>query len=174
MKIFSFFNRYKATSVDEQNTLEKIAEEGFYYGILIKKPANQVIIQDGYPVITIEGDTGRIVKFYGSIWRPGRDKWLDVKLDNKSYKHVHNTSVFVLYLHFSKIGDIPLSHACYRFIKPDDIHKVFKFRITKRGYAMFSEDIKRDREYIALLRRSRYGANFLSRLEHLGFNINKK
>jgi hypothetical protein len=157
-----------------QSLFAKKTKESFYNGILIKRSASECRIQDGYPVITIDGDTGRIVKFYNSMWSPGKEKWLDVKLDNRSNKHVHTNNVFVLFIYLPLTKKYyPLSHVCYRYLKPNDIYKIFKFRLTNRGYAMFDSDIKESRDYIAKLRKSRYGASFLQRLEELGYKIVK-
>ena len=154
---------------------KNITPNTFYTGILIKKPASDCIIKDGYPVITIEGDGGRIVNFYNNFWRPNKNRYLDVKLDNSSYKHVSENNVFVLFIQLKGIKkSFPLSHSCYKYIKLEDIHKSFDVRITNRGYAMFNDSIKQDRDYVAKLRRSRYGASFINLLEQSNLKIIKK
>jgi len=167
-------SKFKFTKNWLKSKFSKPKVENLYYGLLIKKSAVETTLEDGHPIITHDGDMGRIVKFYGSIWMPGKEKWLDVKLDNKSYKHCHISSVNTLHVLFPIMGkSYPLSHSCYRFIKPDDIHNLFEFRITNRGYAMLSENEKESRQYIAIFRRSRYGASFLHKLESIGFKIIK-
>lgn len=156
-------------------TFSKKPSKPFFNGILIKKPSTDCILQDNYPVFTIDGDAGRIVKFYGSLWRPGKEKWIDLKLDNGSHKHVHTDNVYMVFIYLPLTNTyFPLSHTCYKFLIPSDVHKVFKFRLTNRGYAMFSEDFKIDREHIAKLRKTRYGASFLQRLEEMDYKITKK
>jgi hypothetical protein len=147
----------------------------FYEGILIKKPASECKLKDGYPVVTLEGDAGRIVNFYSNMWRPNENRWLDVKLDNSSYKHVREDNVFLIFIQLKAVKKtFPLSHSCYKYLKVDDIHKKFQVRITNRGYAIFHDNIKDDRDYVAKLRRSRYGAAFVNMLEQSNFKIIKK
>lgn len=154
---------------------KSIEPNKFYDGILIKKPASECRLKDNYPVMTIEGDTGRIVNFCRNMWRPDLNRWLDVKLDNTSYKHVKEDNVFVMFIQLKGIKkSFPLSHSCYKYLKIDDLHKKFKVRITNRGYAIFHDNFKDDRDYIAILRRSRYGASFLDRLEKSNLKIIKK
>lgn len=154
---------------------KRIEPNTFYTGILIKKPASECRLKDNYPVMTIEGDAGRIVNFYNNMWRPELDRWLNVKLDNNSYKHVKEDKVFVMFIQLKGIKkSFPLSHSCYKYLKIDDLHKKFQVRITNRGYAIFHDNFKNDRDYVATLRRSRYGASFLDKLEKSNFKIIKK
>lgn len=152
----------------------KIDTTTWMLGILIKIPAVECVIQDGYPVVTIEGDNGRIIKFYDQNFWANKDRWLDIKLEHNSYKHVNTKNVFVLFIYLPLTGKkYPLSHSCYRYMTPNDIDKVFRFRLTKRNYAMLDERTKFDREYIAKLRVSKYGAQTLDRIKDLNFNIIK-
>jgi hypothetical protein len=146
----------------------------FRNGILIKMSAEKCNIEDGQPVITIDGDVGIIVKFYGSIFKPGREKWIDVKLDNKTYKHVYVSNIFVMFVYLPLSNQYhPLSHQCYRYLKPEDTYTVIPFRFTKRGYAMLSNDFKSEREYLAILRRTKQGSALLEKIEQSNYIIIK-
>lgn len=145
-----------------------------YNGILVKKKASLCKIRDGFPVVTIEGDTGRIFKFYGNMWSPGKPKWIDLKLDCREVKHVNLENVFVLFVYYPATNKhYPLSHVCYKYIKIKDLESVVEFRLTKRGYAMLSSQFVKEREYIAVLKKSRYGNSLLNKIEQLDYQIKK-
>ena len=153
---------------------KKIEPNKFYTGVLIKRPASECKVKDNFPVLTIEGDMGKIVNFYTNFWQPNKSRWLDIKLDSSSYKHVKEENAFTIFIQIKGINKtFPLSHSCYKFVKLDDFFKKFQIRITNRGYAMFHEDFKHEREYVAILRRSRYGVSFLNKIES-NFKIIKK
>lgn len=153
---------------------KSITPNTFYTGVLLRKPISDCKLKDGYPVVTIEGDTGRIVNFYNTFWNPKKPRWLDIRLDNSSYKHTREDNVFAMFIQIKGVNkSFPLSHSCYKYLKIEDLHKKFQVRITNRGYAIFHDDFKHDREYVAILRRSRYGASFLNKLES-NYKITKK
>jgi len=174
MKIQIFKKNGLIKSMLNYLTLASKVNYPFRNGILIKTSAENCNIEDGQPVVTIDGDIGIIVKFYGSIFKPGKEKWLDVKLDNKTYKHVHISNVFVMFMYLPLSKQYyPLSHQCYRYLKPEDIYTVLPFRFTKRGYAMFSNEFKTEREYIAILRRTKQGSALLEKIEQSNYIIIK-
>jgi hypothetical protein len=147
----------------------------FCNGILVKKPLSELKLEDGMCIITHEGDCGRIVKRYIDYWKPKQERWVNVKLDNKNYRHAHINSFFQLFLYLPITGkNYSLSNSCYKFIVPSDIHKVLSFRITIRGYAMLTDDFKIDREAIAELRRTRQGAALLDIIDQKNYKIIKK
>lgn len=146
----------------------------FHNGILIKVPVSKCFVKTGYPVITLDGDTGIIESFYSSIYNRHASMWLDVKLLNKSYKHVHHDNIFVLFMYLPLTEKYyPVSHACYPFITLKHINKVFPFRITKRNNAMLSDTFLLENEYIAKLARSRFSSSFIKRIESLNYKIKK-
>lgn len=146
----------------------------FHNGILIKIPASECFVKVGYPVITLDNDVGLISSFYTNMYTPKASVWLDVKLLNKSFKHVHHDNVFVLFMYLPLTSKYyPLSHACYAYIAPKHINKVFRFRITKRNNAMLSDTFLLENEYIAKLAKSRYSKAFISRIESLNYKIKK-
>lgn len=147
----------------------------YYRGVLIKKPVSECKIAINQPVITIEGDSGKIIRTHNNFWNKKASTWLDIKLDTKNYKHVKDENVFVVFVHIKRINKLfPLSHSCYPYLKIDDLNKKMKVRITNRGFAIFDSKIMEEREHVAFLRRSRYGASILQRLENSNFSIIKK
>lgn len=148
----------------------------FSNGVLIKRPIKEIGIKDGIPVITINDDIGIVINYKNSTWL--RKSWvnykLQVKLDNRSYRETLIPNLFGLMIYSpNEKRYYPISHTCYRFLTNKDIYGVFEFRVTKRGFAMLHDDIKQNRNYIATLRRSRYGASFLDSLELKGYTIKK-
>jgi hypothetical protein len=147
----------------------------FHNGILIKVPVSECFVRVGYPVITLEGDTGLITSFHSNLYQPKASIWLDVKLLNKSFKHVHHDNIFVLFMYLPYTGKYyPVSHSCYTHITLKHINKVFPFRITKRNNAMLSDTFKLENEYVAKLAKSRYSNSFIQRIESLNYKIKKQ
>lgn len=147
----------------------------YHNGILVKVPANECFIRQGYPVMTLEGDTGLISSFYTNLLPKNISQWIDVKLADGKFRHIMQSNCFVLFMYFPTTNKYyPLSHSCYRFILPTHIYKVFSFRITKRNYAMLSDSFLLEYEYVAKLAKSRHSGNLIKRIESLNYKIKKQ
>jgi len=148
----------------------------FYLGVLIVKPVGNSVIKNGQILMTTNGDIGYVTNLYTDTFNivPRSSVWLDLRLLNKVKKHIHKDNLYKLFIYIPFMNKtFELSPSCYRYILISDKLKVFKIRITIRGYAMLSDKTKKEREYISILRKPLFGSNMLNQLLSSNYKIKK-
>lgn len=156
----------------EPTTLQEKDNYIYYNGVLsLLHP--QFGLKKGEKIVTPRG-IGEVFKTfpnYGlSLMKNGL--FVEVFLPRKYYKSFKYHDVYQYVVWNDRQGRyIPLSNSCYQYVL--DANDIVEYRITSRGYAMFSDNEKSARSAIQLFNSHRGGRSILRHLLNEGYKISK-